>query len=83
MRRALGASFARFPTESPASIALNLTVPLGFADERLLEYDIDSVVFEERSPYQKVLIVHSKSLGNMLVLDDLQSLSPLPRDFYF
>lgn len=44
-----------------------------FSDERLLEYDIDSVVFDERSPYQKVQIVHSKSLGNMLVLDDLQS----------
>lgn len=43
------------------------------SDERLLEYDIDSVVFDERSPYQKVQIVHSKSLGNMLVLDDLQS----------
>lgn len=45
------------------------------ADERLLEYDIDSVIFEERSPFQKVQIVHSKSLGNMLVLDDLQNIS--------
>lgn len=43
-------------------------------DERLLEYDIDSVIFEERSPFQKVQIVHSKSLGHMLVLDDLQSI---------
>lgn len=42
-------------------------------DERLLEYDIDGVIFEERTPFQKVQIVHSKSLGNMLVLDDLQS----------
>ncbi|KAJ8679979.1 hypothetical protein QAD02_015766 [Eretmocerus hayati] len=45
------------------------------ADERLLEYDIDRLVFEARSPYQKVQIVHSKSLGNMLVLDELQNLS--------
>lgn len=45
------------------------------ADERLLEYDIDKLVFEERSPYQKVQIVHSKSLGNLLVLDELQNMS--------
>jgi len=32
-------------------------------------------VFEARSPYQKVQIVHSKSLGNLLVLDELQSKS--------
>lgn len=44
-----------------------------FKDERLLEYDIDKLVFEARSPYQKVQIVHSKSLGNLLVLDELQS----------
>lgn len=45
------------------------------SDERILEYDIDSVVFEEMSPYQKVQIVHSKTLGNMLILDGLQNLS--------
>ena len=43
------------------------------SDERILEYDIDKVLFEEKSPYQKILIVHSRSLGNLLVLDDLQS----------
>lgn len=42
-------------------------------DGRLLEYDIDEVVFDQESPFQRVQIVHSKSLGNMLVLDDLQS----------
>ncbi|XP_046752505.1 spermine synthase [Diprion similis] len=45
------------------------------SDGRLLEYDIDKLVFEARSPYQKVQIVHSKSLGNMLVLDELQNMS--------
>ncbi|XP_031837409.1 spermine synthase isoform X3 [Nomia melanderi] len=45
------------------------------ADDRLLEYDIDKLVFEARSPYQKVQIVHSKSLGNLLVLDELQNIS--------
>ncbi|KAK3926767.1 Spermine synthase [Frankliniella fusca] len=45
------------------------------SDERILEYDIDEVLFEEKSPYQKVQIVHSKSFGNLLLLDDLQNLS--------
>lgn len=42
-------------------------------DDRILEYDIDQVIFEGTSPFQKIQIVHSKSLGNMLVLDELQS----------
>ncbi|XP_077297738.1 spermine synthase isoform X2 [Arctopsyche grandis] len=45
------------------------------ADERLLEYDIDSVIHESTSPFQKIQIVHSKSLGNMLVLDELQNIA--------
>ncbi|KAK9892484.1 hypothetical protein WA026_020474 [Henosepilachna vigintioctopunctata] len=45
------------------------------SDERILEYDIDEIVFEEKSKFQKVQILHSKSLGNMLVLDDLQNIS--------
>nr|XP_022899720.1 spermine synthase isoform X2 [Onthophagus taurus] len=45
------------------------------SDDRLLEYDIDRVVFDEKTAYQRVLIVHSKTLGNMLVLDDLQNIS--------
>lgn len=45
------------------------------SDDRLLEYDIDEMVFEHRSPFQKVQIVHSRSLGNMLVLDDFQNIS--------
>ena len=44
-----------------------------FSDERILEYDIDKVLYEEKSAYQKILIVHSRSLGNLLVLVDLQS----------
>jgi len=43
------------------------------SDERILEYDIDKVLYEEKSPYQRILIVHSQSLGNLLVLDGLQS----------
>ncbi|EEB20051.1 Spermine synthase, putative [Pediculus humanus corporis] len=52
-----------------------IDVYLTTSDERILEYDIDKVVFEETSPYQKIQIVHSKSLGNILLLDDLQNMS--------
>ncbi|XP_055842825.1 spermine synthase isoform X2 [Episyrphus balteatus] len=45
------------------------------ADERIIEYDIDSLVYEERSPFQKIQILHSKTLGNMLILDELQNIA--------
>ncbi|XP_031620615.1 spermine synthase isoform X2 [Contarinia nasturtii] len=45
------------------------------SDERILEYDIDKVIYEGTSPFQKIQIVHSKSLGNMLVLDELQNIA--------
>lgn len=44
-----------------------------FVDERIIEYDIDSLLYEARSPFQKIQIMHSKTLGNMLILDELQS----------
>ncbi len=50
-------------------------VPLYFttADERILEYDFDKVIFQDDSPYQNIKILHSPTLGNCLMLDDLQS----------
>lgn len=45
------------------------------ADERVIEYDIDRVLYDKRSEFQKIQIVHSKSLGNMLVLDELQNIA--------
>ncbi|XP_046393442.1 spermine synthase isoform X1 [Ischnura elegans] len=45
------------------------------SDERLLEYDTDALLYEEKSPFQKIQIFHSRSCGNFLVLDDLQNLS--------
>ncbi|KAL5293504.1 SMS family protein [Megaselia abdita] len=45
------------------------------SDERIIEYDIDEIVFEKRSPFQKIQIVHSKTLGNMLILDELQNIA--------
>lgn len=38
------------------------------ADGRLVEYDIDEVVYDEDSPYQNIKIVHSKQYGNILIL---------------
>lgn len=34
---------------------------------------MDKVLFEERTEFQKVQICHTKSFGNVLLLDDLQS----------
>ncbi|XP_054261028.1 spermine synthase-like isoform X2 [Macrosteles quadrilineatus] len=73
LRFALSATRSKlFP---PIRRGARFDVYLNSSDERILEYDIDAVVFEEQSPYQKVQIVHSKSLGNLLVLDELQNLS--------
>nr|XP_049703029.1 spermine synthase isoform X1 [Helicoverpa armigera] len=59
----------------PIKRGYKFDVYLTSSDERLLEYDIDAVIFDEQSPFQRVQIVHSKTLGNMLVLDDLQNIS--------
>uniref|UniRef100_A0A3B3TXP8 Spermine synthase n=1 Tax=Poecilia latipinna TaxID=48699 RepID=A0A3B3TXP8_9TELE len=39
------------------------------ADGRLVEYDVDEVVYEEDSAYQNIKILHSQQYGNILVLD--------------
>lgn len=46
-----------------------------FLDERIIEYDIDKVLYDNRSDFQKIQIVHSKTLGNMLILDELQNIA--------
>uniref|UniRef100_H9GSY8 PABS domain-containing protein n=1 Tax=Anolis carolinensis TaxID=28377 RepID=H9GSY8_ANOCA len=38
------------------------------ADGRLVEYDIDEVVYDEESSYQNIKILHSKQFGNILIL---------------
>lgn len=45
------------------------------SDERLLEYDFDEVLFDQKSDFQCVKILKSPSLGNCLLLDDLQNLA--------
>ncbi|KAJ3589204.1 hypothetical protein NHX12_010051 [Muraenolepis orangiensis] len=39
------------------------------ADGRLVEYDIDRVLFDEDSAYQNIKILHSQQFGNILVLN--------------
>ncbi|XP_017554067.1 spermine synthase [Pygocentrus nattereri] len=39
------------------------------ADGRLVEYDIDEVVYEKDSPYQNIKIMHSRQFGNILILN--------------
>ncbi|KAG1940650.1 spermine synthase [Pimephales promelas] len=39
------------------------------ADGRLMEYDIDEVVYEKESAYQNIKILHSQQFGNMLILN--------------
>lgn len=45
------------------------------SDDRILEYDVDKLIFEKQSDFQKVQILHTLSFGNMLLLDDLQNLA--------
>ncbi|KAL1489467.1 hypothetical protein ABEB36_014356 [Hypothenemus hampei] len=45
------------------------------SDNRLTEYDVEEMVFDEVSPYQRVQIVRSTTLGHILVLDTLQNLA--------
>lgn len=39
------------------------------ADERMVELDVDEVVYDHHSAYQRITILHSKNLGNLLFLD--------------
>ncbi|XP_058826573.1 spermine synthase isoform X1 [Topomyia yanbarensis] len=59
----------------PIKRGSNIDVYLTSSDERVIEYDIDKVLYDKRSDFQKIQIVHSKSLGNMLVLDELQNIA--------
>ncbi|ODM87058.1 Spermine synthase [Orchesella cincta] len=45
------------------------------SDERLTEYDIENKVFDQRSDFQHIQVVKSKTFGNMLVLDGLPNLA--------
>ncbi|RXM99060.1 Phosphate-regulating neutral endopeptidase [Acipenser ruthenus] len=49
------------------------------ADGRLVEYDIDEVVYDEDSPYQNIKILHSQQFGNILILNGDVNLIFKPR----
>lgn len=44
-------------------------------DERIIEYDFDRIVSNERSPYQQIQIIHSPQFGNMLILDEIEMIA--------
>nr|CAG4647977.1 EOG090X07PL [Moina brachiata] len=48
---------------------------LASSDDRLLEYDVDHVVADVKSPFQHIQIFHTMNYGNLLVLDGLQNLA--------
>lgn len=52
-------------------------VPVYFpsSDERVLEYDFNKIIVNENSKYQNIKILSSPSLGNCLLLDNLQNLA--------
>jgi spermine synthase len=61
--------FCLFPSRLPPIVrggAIDRYWPT--ADGRLVEYDIDEVVYDEDSPYQNIKILHSKQFGNILIL---------------
>lgn len=47
------------------------------SDERLMEYDFDKLLYSKRSDYQDIKIVSSPTLGNTLLLDNLQNLAEI------
>ncbi|UXI18514.1 putative signaling protein hedgehog [Sarcoptes scabiei] len=52
-------------------------VPLYFlsSDYRIFQYDFEEVLVNENSPFQNIKILKSPTLGNCLLLDDLQNLA--------
>ncbi|KAK3524363.1 hypothetical protein QTP70_028037 [Hemibagrus guttatus] len=51
------------------------------ADGRLVEYDIDEVVFDKDSAYQNIKILHSQQFGNILILNGDVSRLNMPHCF--
>nr|CAG4650226.1 EOG090X07PL [Sida crystallina] len=43
--------------------------------ERILEYDVETVVADVQSEFQRIQILKTLNFGNLLVLDDLQNLA--------
>ena len=67
----LGYQIERIPPLNRGQKFLNFYLS---SDDRVIQYDFDEVVYQKRSKYQMVSILHSKSFGNVLILDELQNL---------
>ena len=42
-------------------------------DERIIEYDVDRILVDYQSAFQRIQIVHTLNYGNLLILDENQS----------
>ena len=62
--------------ETGVIVKRNPDVPVYFetADFRCMQYDFDQVLVNEQSQYQNIKILHSPTLGNCLILDEMQNL---------
>ena len=56
-------------------VAYQVSLIICSIDERILEYDVDYVVADHQSKFQRIQILHTINYGNLLVLDGLQSIS--------
>lgn len=64
-------------TKVTPEIKRGLTKDIYFttSDDRLVEYDIQEILFDQHSQFQHVQIAKSRNFGNMLILDDLVNLA--------
>lgn len=53
------------------------------SDNRVLEYDFDQLLFHQKSEFQDIKIVSSPSLGNTLLLDNLQNLAEVDEPYTY
>lgn len=53
------------------------------SDDRMMEYDFDGVLFHEKSEFQDIKVVSSPSLGNTLLLNNLQNLAEVDLDYTY
>jgi len=45
------------------------------SDERIIEYDVDKVIVDHQSQFQRIQILHTLNYGNILILDENQNLA--------
>jgi spermine synthase len=60
------------PVKTLAALKRGLKIDTYFYSS---EYDMDKILYDKRSPFQHIQIIHSVNFGNLLVLDDFQNLA--------